>query len=1360
SVDTACSSSLVALHLASQALRGGDCSLALVGGVAVMANPGMFVEFSRQRGLARDARCKPFAQAADGTAWSEGVGVVVLERLCDAQRNGRQVLAVVRGSAINQDGASNGLTAPNGLSQQRLIHRALTDAGLSADDVDAVEAHGTGTALGDPIEAQALLATYGHDRAEQTPLLVGSIKSNIGHSQAAAGIAGLIKIVMALRHGELPRTLHLDKPSSQVDWSSGAISLLKDHTPWPRGQRPRRAAVSSFGISGTNAHVILEEAPPTAKPPAAPQSPADAPPETVGSAQPWIVSARGGTALRAQAKRLHARGQSDAALRVADVGLSLAAARASLEDRAVAVGSDRFELLKLLAALERGERAPGLIEGSATEGGRLALLFTGQGAQRLGMGRELYDAFPAFRSAFDAACLYLDPALDGVSLRALLFSTSAPGRSKRQANGLLDQTKFTQAALFALEVALFRLLESLGVRADYLAGHSIGELAAAHVAGVFSLEDGCRLVAARGMLMGALPAGGAMVSVQASEEEILASIAGRERHVSLAAVNGPSSVVLSGDEDLVSELANEWEQRGRKTKRLLVSHAFHSPHMEPMLNQFAATARSVRFSQPTIPLVCNLTGRASAEQLCDPDYWTRQARETVRFGDGLRWLYQRGVRSFLELGGQGTLGAIVREGLADVASEAEQPVAVTAALRHRVTEDRSLLTALAEIWVRGAEVDWARLFNRADARTTALPSYPFQRERYWLDRNTPPTRAAAQTPDSWRYRVRWKPHPDSQPSALNGDWLVLLPEQMQGDALTQSLLEALTRSGARSLPVAIDPASAERDTLTARLRQASTDTPPCGVLSLLALAEREPAFCSDPSGGLAATLALLQALSDAQLEAPVWLATKGAVRAEPSDLLPNPAQAMVWGLGRVLALEQPERWGGLVDLPHDPDARSLERLCALLADGEEDQVAIRGGGVLMRRLAHAPSGAAQRTFRAHGTVLVTGGTGALGGHLAQWLARHGAQHLLLASRQGPAAPGALELEGELRRLGAEVTVAACDVSQRQQLKRLLDAIPEQRPLSAVFHAAGLLAEQTIAALTPALLTDALVAKARGALHLHELTQHHQLSAFVLCSSIAGTLGSSRQGSYAAANAFLDALAEHRRGLGLTATSVAWGAWEGPGMASRSRERLRDQGVSELPVEAALEALQRLLDDDEDTAVLANLDWERYAPLFAAVRRRPLISELPQVQRALQGPPASDQPAPLAHSLAALDASARQAALLQLVCSEAAAVIGHSDAQALAPRRPFKDLGFDSLAGVQLSDRLASASGLRLPPTLIFDHPTPKALADHLLATFTATQQISGATGGLRARLTLAAVASVEPVAVVGIGCRYPGGVGS
>ncbi len=1377
-VDTACSSSLVSIHMACQALREGDCTLALAGGATVMATPGAFTEFSRQRGLAQDGRCKPFAAASDGTGWGEGVGMIVLERLSDARRHGRRVLALVRGSAVNQDGQSNGLTAPNGPSQERVIRQALANARLSATEVDAVEAHGTGTTLGDPIEAGALLATYGRNRPADKPLWLGSVKSNIGHTQAAAGVAGVIKMVMAMRHGLLPASLHIDEPTPHVDWGSGGVRLLTEATEWAGGEDPRRAAVSAFGISGTNAHVILEQAP-------APAPAADGADETTG-VLPWVLSARGGDALRAQARAL---AECAAEARPADIGWSLATTRSALEYRAVVAGHDRDALLSGLAALAAGEAHPAVVSpGTPVAGGAgPVLVFPGQGSQWAGMGAELLDTSPVFAARIAECEQALTPHVEW-SLTDILRG------------GDMTSVDVIQPVLWAVMVSLAALWAHHGVKPAAVVGHSQGEIAAACVAGALSLEDAAKVVALRSRALRRLAGGGAMASLGVDEERALELIG--DSDVTVAAVNGPGSTVISGPPGQVEAVVAAAQAADLRARMIDVDYASHGPQVEEIRGELAETLAGIAAVGTDVAFYSTVTGSLADPAELDAGYWFTNLRRPVRFADAVHALLDDGHRLLIEASPHPVLTIGMQETFEQTGADA-----VTVPTLRRDEGGLAQFTQSAALaYAAGARVDWTRWFS--GAHTVELPTYAFQRQRYWVDPPARTSRAAGgqdaaearlwdaiegddldtlaatlrlegddavdalrpalpilagwhrghreeTTVNSWRYQATWKRLPETVPAGLTGAWFVLFPAEFEDHPAVRVTLQTLHAHGAAPVPHAVDTAGVERQALAERLTELIAEESPGGVVSLLALDERPHPDHPAVPAGLAATVTLLQALHGVSATAPLYCVTQGAAATTPGESLPNPAQTQTWGLGRIAALEHPKLWGGLIDLPPSIDHRTAGRLAALLhPDNPEDQAAVRATGVLARRLTRAPVAAAPaHSWEPHGTTLITGGTGGIGAHLARWLARRGADHLLLLSRRGPDAPGADELTAELTELGTTVTVTACDAADRDQVKAAIDAIPAEHPLTSVIHAAGVPNYVAINDLTVARLGEVLAPKAYAAAHLHELTRDLDLAAFVLFSSGAASWGSGQQAAYGAANTYLDALAEHRHGQGLPATSIAWGPWSEAGMAAdqESLAFFSRFGLNPMPPGPATQALHLAVSNGDTALTVANFNWEQFTPTFTAQRPSPLLEDIPENratgERAQAAPEANT---PLHKELASASPGRRHHILLKHIQKQAATTLGHATADAIPAAKPFQELGFDSLTAVKLRNDLNASTGLRLPTTLIFDHPTPQDLAG-----FIQSQLSDGPSATAGATV---AAASDEPIAIVGMACQYPGGV--
>ncbi|MFJ1646014.1 SDR family NAD(P)-dependent oxidoreductase [Streptomyces sp. NPDC088258] len=1532
-VDTSCSSSLVALHLAVRALRAGECSMALAGGATVMATTEPFVEFSRQRGLAADGRCKSFADAADGTAWSEAVGVLVLERLSDARRHGRRVLAVIRGSAINQDGASNGLTAPSGPAQQRVIRAALADAGLSPGEVDAVEAHGTGTVLGDPIEAQALQAVYGPDR--EHPLLLGSVKSNLGHTQAAAGLIGTVKTVLALGHGVLPRTLHVDRPTREVDWSRDEVRLLTERRPWPASGRPRRAAVSSFGMSGTNSHVILEQAPAGTPDPAAPGADPDTP-------APLMVSARSPRALADLSGRLAERLDSGTA--PADLAHALAA-RTPWEHRAVLMG-DAGRLAEGLRALASGNPDPRTVTGTAGTGGpagRTVFVFPGQGAQWAGMGRELSAREPVFAARMAQCAQALAPHTDWSLADVVDGADDAPPG---------DRVDVVQPLSFAVMVSLAALWQECGVRPDAVLGHSQGEIAAACVAGALTLEDAARVVALRSRAIASRLAGhGGMLSVLLPEHRVRELLRPWRGRVEVAAVNGPAAVVLAGEPEALTDAQLALESRGAQVRLIPVDYASHAPGVEAVREELAPLLDGITPAVPEVPWYSTVDGEWKRGAEADGDYWYRNLRRPVRFDPAVRALAAQGFGVFVEVSSHPVLTAATQ----DILEDAGRPGVVCGTLRRDEGGPERFARSLGELFVRGVPVDWTPLLP-AGGRAVALPAHPFLRRRFWpADRPSsglaaaglepfdhPLLGAEAHDPRDGGVLLTGRLSQEAQPwladHAVGG--AVLLPgtalvemalragERVGCPVLEELVVQAPVRlTGALSAQVRVGGADERgRREVTVHTRPRDADAPwtrhavgrlaeagPAGAVPARtgtwppegarpvdvaafydALADRgydygpafrcltaawtrgtevfgevalpEPADVAgfavhpalfdaavhaalaaapdgepvlpfawndvalhttavsaarvrvgsgpdgisvdmatadgvpvlnvgslstrplppDPAGGPDGTDDALARLAWSALpasgagpvpvvvygappgaaDAPDWqvlppatdrpglpeperarqevhrvlaaiqslladrerpggrlvVATRRAVAVGDDDPV-DPVAAAVWGLVRSAQTEHPGRFV-LADLDQDPGDASPDRwaeavgaVLATAVEAGEPQFAVRAGAPHVPRLVRVPTGetagGAARPLDPAGTVLITGGTGMAGTVVARHaVADHGVRNVVLASRRGPAAPGAGELCRELGALGARVEAVACDVSDREQVRALLGRIPPDAPLTAVVHTAGVLDDGVMGTLDADQVDAVFRPKADGVTWLDELTRASDPAAFVVFSSVAGVLGTAGQGNYAAASAFLDAVATRRRAAGHASVSLAWGPWDRASamtghLGEADLARIGRTGMRPLSGAHGMRLLDAGLASPHPVLVAAPLDQ-------AVLRRRARDGVLPHVLLTLAGRVGRALPAARRTlRLDGLDPVARRHALLALVRQEAAAVLGHSSGDRIDPAQPFKKAGFDSLTAVELRNRLTSATGARLPATLVFDFPTPADTAAFL-----------------------------------------------
>jgi len=1350
-VDTACSSSLVAVHLACESLKRGECDMALAGGVNALLDPGVTINICQARMLSPDGRCKTFDASADGYVRGEGCGIVVLKRLSDAERDRDRILAVLRATAVNHGGASSGFTVPNPAAQADLMRDTWKAAGIGPADLDYLEAHGTGTSLGDPIEIEAIDTALASGRDAGHKLPIGTVKTNIGHLESAAGIAALIKVIVCLENEALAANLHFKNPNPHIAWDKVRVAVVDRTRPWRRGARRRVAAVSSFGLSGTNAHAVVAEAPERI---ASPGAPAAAPAPAERGAHVVNLSAQDDTALRALAGRMADHLVLHPEQPLADVAFTLHTGRADFAERVACVAADPMEAGRKLRAFSEGKPADVASGKTRRERARVAFLFSGQGAQYVGMGRELFEREPVFRAALERCAAALRP-LRETPLQEVLFPKDLAGPREDPGEAApLHQTAWTQPALFSLEYALAELWRSFGVEPATLLGHSIGEYVAACLAGAFSVEDGLRLVAARAQLMQRVDEAGGMATLFGDEAAVAPLLAGARR-LTVAAANSPQNTVLSGANDELDAALAKAKELGLKSTRLKVSHAFHSPLMEPILAEFRKVAAGVAYAPLKIPVVSNLTGRfAEGNELVHADYWVEHLRRCVRFADGMRALSGKRPSAFLEIGPSAALLSMGQQCLPGSPAGDWLP-----SLRKGRGDHATLLASLGALWVHGVAVDWNAFDAGRPRRRVALPTYPFQRERHWIE--APAAQPVAADPREWLHEFEWKECPPARAAsatngAVAGTWLVLADRSGVGAQLKARLVETGARvvtayagTGFRAHAdgtVTLDPSQADH---YGKLLEALGGAPLHGVVDLFPLDAPDAGALgrAEVEAGARAVLQRALLLSQALIRAPdgarakLWFVTRGAQAVGGDASRIAAVQAMAWGFARVLSSEHPALFGGLVDL--DPDDAPADAARGLLEDallaGDENQVAFRGGRRhAVRLMPLRVEAAAPTRFRKDGTYLITGGCGALGLEVARFLHERGAGPLLLVGRSGAATPAAEQAIADLRARGADVRVCKVDLADRAALEKLLqDSAAELPPLRGIMHAAGVLKDGLLARLEWPDFERVLMPKVQGTLHLDELTRGLPLDFFVLFSSIS-VIGAPGQCNYAAANCFLDAFAHRRRAQGLPCLSINWGPWAEVGMAKQVldvRRLAEERGMYAFKTAPALAAMDLLMAGGAVQGSVLHFHWKRlFSPDFFFARS-PLLKALKEIHQGsdpiVATRVARGDAAPRELARAVGDASS-EAGVAEIVRAEVARVLGHKSGTALDVEQPLLHLGLDSLMAVQLRNTLSEAFGVDLPVSDLLSGASAAELAKSAWARV--EERRSGATvapGGAR-----------------------------
>ncbi|NET68996.1 MAG: SDR family NAD(P)-dependent oxidoreductase [Moorea sp. SIO1G6] len=1409
-VQTACSTSLVTVHMAAQSLLNGECDLALAGGVSVQVPQRVGHLYQDGLMVSPDGHCRAFDAQAEGTIFGSGIGLVVLKRLEAALTDGDHIYAVIKGSAINNDGGNKvGYAVPNGEGQATAVAEAIATANVNPETITYVETHGTGTLLGDPIEFGGLSQAFQGKTDRKQFCAIGSVKTNVGHLQITSGIAGFIKTVLALYHKQLPPSLHFETPNPKIDFDNSPFFVNTTLSEWNTNGQPRRAGVNSLGIGGTNAHVVLEEAPENEKRKTKNEN-GDGIEER--SHHILTLSAKTASALQGLVNRYHNYLNANTEVEIADICYTTHVGRAHFDHRLGIVSESSTDLHQKLASVlnDDGEFNPELVPGcyqGQTHGSarsQIAFLFTGQGAQYVNMGRELYQTQSVFRSAIDQCDQILRSELDS-SLLDILY----PQKTDEQGSSLLEETGYTQPALFAIEYALAQLWQSWGIEPTVVMGHSVGEYVAATIAGVFSLETGLKLIAARGKLMQQLSARGVMVSVMASEEQVRSLISPDAEKVSIAAINGPESIVISGDSEAIAAICSKLEALGVKTKPLQVSHAFHSPLMKPMVAEFETVAKEITYSQPQIPLISNVTGKQVGEEITSAEYWVNHVRQPVQFAQSMKTLHQKGYEIFLEIGPKPILLAMgsqcVPEGIG----------VWLPSLRPGVDEWQQMLSSLGQLYVQGVKVDWSGLDRDYSRNKVVLPTYPFQRERYWIetkengyqkngslisDSNTAivnllsqgatdalaqqleqsanfspeqlkllpeilevlakkhQRQLAAATIKDWFYQLHWKPLPQTQPqtSIQPSHWLIFadttgvaekLAQKLQQQGNECSLVYRADNYQKQSAgKYQINPCAPQEfeqlykailETSQLQLSKVihlwSLDAPDTQDLTLNALEQTQLSGCGS-------VLNLLQTVLKTTSIPQLWLVTRGAQSVLSRTEKLAVAASPLWGLGRVVSLENPQLWGGLVDLDLQTSEYEVERLLQLLVNNsEEDYIALRGEKTYVARLVkQSPQASSQPlSLSSDATYLITGGLGALGLHTAQWLVEKGATNIVLTGRSAPSAT-AQEIIDQLEQARCQVSVLLGDISVEQDVAQIIQQIQTSLPtLKGVIHAAGVLDDATLQQMSWDNFAKVIAPKVTGTWHLHQFTQHLPLDFFVCFSSMASLIGSPGQGNYAAANTFMDAIAHYRRAIGLSGLSINWGPWSSGGMAARlgaqHQNRIDTSGISDIAPEQGMYALEELLGNQsliEQVGVIS-VKWSLLAQQWSNINNSSLLRELLQKEE-LQEQQVLKQKADreILEKLETASEGERQEILREYIRGQVAQVLGLSSSQLPEMNLGFMEMGMDSLTTVELKNRLQAQLGTALPGTVAMEYPTIETLSQYILKEVMGWQSVADSENNL------------------------------